>query len=164
MATLYEIAPQHRALADRLREMGLDEEAVADTLEAESDLPGKVETYCIVLREKEAEIEAYKREKERFDDLIKSADAAVKRMKSMLLDGLQAAGEKRIQAGTFTVSVLGAKGSVLIKHPELLPREYLTSPQPPEPQPDKNLIYKAITEGHAVPGCEIVPGVRLGIK
>lgn len=164
MATLYEIAPQHRELADRLRALGLDEDAVADTLEAESDLSGKVETYCIVLREKESEIEAYKREKERFESLIKSADSAVKRMKSMLLDGLQAAGEKRVQAGTFTVSVQGAKGSVLISHPELLPKEYMTSPPIPEPQPDKNLIYKAITEGHKVPGCEVIPGIRLAIK
>jgi hypothetical protein len=164
MATLYEIAPQHRALADKLRGMGLDEDAVADTLEAESDLPGKVETYCIVIAEKEGDITAFKKEMERLEARIKVEDTAVKRMKKMLLDGLRASGEKRVQAGTFTVSVMGTKGSVVIKHPELLPREYLTSPPPIEPQPDKNLIYKAITEGHPVPGCEVVPGVRLGIK
>lgn len=164
MTALYEIAPQHRELADRLRAIGLDDDVVADTLEAESDLAGKVETYCIVMREKEAEIEAFKREKERFDALIKSQDAAVKRMKEALLHGLQAAGETKVKAGTFTVSVQGAKGSVNIIHPELLPKDFLTSPPIPEPQPDKNLIYKVISEGGTVPGCEIRPGVRLAIK
>lgn len=164
MASLYEIAPQHRELAERLRSMGLDDDAVADTLEAESDLPGKVETYCIVLREKEAEIEAFKREKERFEERIKSNESAVKRMKSALLEGLKAAGESKVKAGLFNVAVQKSKGSVLIEHPELIPQAYMTDPKPPAPQPDKNLIYSAIADGHQVPGAKVVPGERLAIK
>ncbi|MDS1142424.1 siphovirus Gp157 family protein [Pusillimonas sp. SM2304] len=164
MTALYNIAPAHRELADRLRSMGLDDDAVADTLEAESDLPGKVETYCIVLREKEAAIEAYKREKERFDALIKSEDNAVTRMKEALLTGLQVAGEKTVKAGTFTVAIQGAKGRVIIEDEKLLPSDYLTSPEPPTPQPNKNAIYKALNDGYQVPGCRLQAGVRLAIK
>lgn len=164
MTALYNIAPAHRELADRLRFMGLDDDAVADTLEAESDLAGKVETYCIVIREKEAAIEAYKREKERFDALIKSEDNAVTRMKEALLTGLQVAGEKSVKAGTFTVAVQGAKGRVIIEDETILPADYFNSPEPPKPQPDKNAIYDALKDGFQIPGCRLQPGVRLAIK
>src|SRR5690606_14500733 len=100
--------------AERLHSMGLDDEAIQDTLEGESDLAGKVETYCIVIKEKEGDIDALKKEIERLQARIKSEDTAIKRMKESLKYGLQCAGETKLKAGTFMVSIRTSAGSVAV--------------------------------------------------
>lgn len=161
MATLYEIAPQHRELADRLRAMGLDDEAIEDTLEAESDLHGKVETYCIIIREREADAEALKRERDRLIERIRAEEVAVKRMKDALLYGLQSAGESKVKAGTFLVSLRKTAGSVEVLDDSAIPRDYYTSP---EPQISKSLILQALRDGHEVPGAALKKSDTIAIK
>lgn len=161
MATLYEIAPQHRELADRLRAMGLDDDVIEDTLEAESDLPGKVETYCIVIREREADLDALKKERDRLIERIRSEESAIKRMKDALLYGLQSAGETKVKAGTFLVSLRKTAGSVEVLDEKAIPRDYYTDP---EPQISKSLILQALRDGHEVPGAVLKKSETVAIK
>ena len=161
MATLYEIAPQHRALAEKLHSMGLDDDVVEDTLEAESDLAGKVETYCIVIREKEGYIDTLKREVERLQARIKSEESAIKRMKNTLLYGLKSAGEAKLKAGTFTVSIRNSSGSVEVLDESRIPKDYYTDPAP---QLSKSLILQALREGHEVPGTALKKSESVSIR
>ena len=54
LAPLYEIAAEHRALYDKLMDMDADEQAIIDTLQAETDMIPKVQSYGLVIRNMEA--------------------------------------------------------------------------------------------------------------
>lgn len=62
----------------------IDEQVVKDTIEG-MGAEEKVESYCKIIRQFEADSEAYKTEKQRFADKQSQAEKNIKRLKNNLL-------------------------------------------------------------------------------
>lgn len=162
--TLYEISHEHKALADRLMDLDLDEAAIADTLEAESGLIEKAQSYGFVIRNLEAFEAAISAESNRLALRAKQASNRVAAIKKRLLDAMIYTGTQKVEHPQFTISVAKNPASVDVFDERQIPADYMTEPKPPEPKPNKTLIKKAIQDGFDVPGAKLVNGVSLRIR
>lgn len=164
LAPLYEVAAEHRALYDKLMDMEADDQTVIDTLEAESDMALKVQSYGFVIRNMEAMESATGAEAERLALRSKLIAKRVAAVKQRLLDAMVYAGVQKVEHPQFTISVAKNPASVDVFDERQIPADYMTEPKPPEPKPNKTLIKKAIQDGFDVPGAKLVQGVSLRIR
>lgn len=159
MATLYEMTAMARELYELLQEDEIPKEAFLDTLEG-IGADEKIESYCKIIRQLEADRDAFKLEKQRFTDKQLHTEKNIERMKKSLLNFLNASGQKKISAGLFTVSKSTSQ-AVNITDESLIPKEFL-KPQPPKI--DKIAIKNAIKGGVDVIGAEVVINENVRIK
>jgi predicted ribosome quality control (RQC) complex YloA/Tae2 family protein len=158
MATLYELTEQAACLYDLLQSNEIDEQTFNDTLDA-MGAGEKAESYCKVIKQLQCDIENFKNEIDRLTARKKTAENAVDRMKAMLLLFMQQTGQDKIKAGTFAISQATTQ-AVQITDEKAIPCIYLVE-QPPKI--DKAGIKKALKDGEAVNGAELInnTGVRI---
>lgn len=159
MATLYEMTTQANNLYELLQAEEIDEQTFLDTLEA-MGTDEKVEGYCQVIKELQADVDKFKVESDRLAARTKTAKNGIERMKSSLLDFLNATGQNKVKAGTFTVAI-GTSEQTHIIDETVIPATFKT-PQPDKI--DKTAIKKAIKEGGVVPGAEIIINESIRIR
>lgn len=152
MANIYEISNQFPFLKI-LEETGeLDPEAVKGALEvAKEDLSAKVEDYCKVIANFEAEIAGLKTEEDRLSSRRKVKENAVKHMKEAIKYAMETAGEPKLACGTFTTSIQKNPKSVVMdeQYIENIPAEYLKYK---EPEIDRKKIKADIEAGKDLSG------------
>lgn len=158
MATLYEMTTQAAQLYELLQADEIDEQTFADTLEA-MGAGEKVEDYCQIIRQFQADADMFAKEIERLEARKTTAKNGLDRMKKALLMYMQISGQDKVKAGAFTVSTATTQ-AVKITDESKIPQEYFV-PQPP--RADKTAIKNAIKEGVKIDGAEIVmnTGVRI---
>ena len=156
--TLYELTGAAAELHDLVDAGEIDWQTFEDTLEAIS--AEKLESYGKVLATFEAEITAYKAERDRFVEKIRNAENAIDRMKERVVEYMTATGQKKAPAGVFTVYARQTP-VVCIKTPEEIPERFLKYK---DPTIDKTAIKKAITEGETVPGAKIEISTTVSFK
>ena len=159
MATLYELADAERQLIELFESEIIDETALNDTIEG-LDIGGKLEDYCKVIRQLEADNKAFKAEADLFTVKAKRAENGVKRLKGGILNYLLSTNKKSANAGLFKVSTRDSKAVNILNENEL-PAAYLIE-QPPKV--DKAGIKKAISNGETVKGAEIIINKSVTIK
>lgn len=156
---LYEMAEAAKELYELLQNDEIPEEAYFDTLEG-LGTNEKVESYCKIIRQFEADAEAFKKEKQRLADKQARCENNCVRMKKSLLDFLNASGQKKINTGLFTVSKT-ISHAVNITDEKLIPKEFLKI-QPPKI--DKIALKSAISGGLNVIGAEVITNENIKIK
>ena len=159
MATLYEMTTQASELYELLQNEEIDEQTFLDTLES-IGTEEKVEGYCQVLKELQADFDKFKAESDRLAARMKTAKNGIDRMKDSLLSFLKASGQSKVKAGTFTVSIGTSKATNILDE-NLIPAEFKI-PQPDKV--DKTAIKKAIESGTAVSGAEVVINESVRIR
>ena len=150
MATLYEMTAQASALYELLQAEEIDEQTFLDTLES-LGTEEKVEGYCQVLKELQADLDKFKAESDRLAARMKTTKNGIDRMKESLLVFLKASGQSKVKAGTFTVSIGTSKQTNIVDE-SLIPSEFKI-PQPDKI--DKTAIKKVIESGDIVSGAEL---------
>lgn len=167
MSNLYELVGEHLALQRKLEAMDLDQETIADTLDGNTgDIDKKVESYCCVIRNYEAAADAKSAEAARMMERAKADLKRAEKLKEFLFTSLQAANISKSESTLFTVTIQNNPSKVVIDDEALIPADYMRNKpvvQPP-PEPDKDLIKKAIADGYEVAGAHIVQTQRLVIK
>lgn len=159
MATLYELTAQANALYEMLQNDEIDEQTFNDTLEAmEADV--KVENYCKVIKQFQADAEMFKTEIDRLTARKKAAENAIERMKGALLMFLQGSGQEKVKTGLFSVSTAKTQ-AVCITDENAIPCKYLVE-QPPKI--DKMSIKDALKAGEEVNGAALVVNVGVRIR
>ena len=155
---LYEMTVATKQLYELLANDEIDEQTIADTLEA-MGVEEKLEGYCQVIRQYEAEKDMLKAEKERIDKKIKVSENAVNRMKKAVMEYMKASGSTKSTAGTFTVALSTSKATKIVDE-SLIPKKYFIKQ---EPKIDKKAILEMLKSGAKVKGCElqINEGVRI---
>ena len=155
---LYEMTVAANELYTLLTSGEIDEQTFADTLQA-MGTEEKLESYCKVIRQLEADAEMLKVEKERIEKKKKTVDNSIDRMKKAVANFMNAKGTKKTTAGTFTVSLSTSK-KVNILDESKVPKKYFIKQ---DPKLDKNTIRDLLLQGKAVKGCElqINEGVRI---
>jgi hypothetical protein len=158
MATLFEFTEAAQFLYELLQAEEIDEQTFTDTLEA-MGVEEKLEAYCQIIGQLNADIEMFKTEAARIAARKKTAENSVERMKQAILIYLKQSGQTKSKAGTFSVALSTSK-SVQVTDESKIPPQYLVI-QPPKV--DKIAIREALNKGDTVEGAELVEkeGVRI---
>lgn len=158
MSTLYEMTAQACQLYELLQAEEIDEQTFSDTLEA-MGATEKIESYCKVIKQLQADADMFKGEIDRLTARKKTAENGVDRMKAALLAFLQYSGQDKVKAGSFAVSTATTQ-AVNITDESKLPPEWLIA-QPAKV--DKAGIKKALKDGATIDGAELIEntGVRI---
>jgi hypothetical protein len=165
MSNLYEIAHAFRADAAKLADLDLDEQTLADTLEAMSgELEAKATNTAFVIRNLEASAAAIKEAESQMAARRKALENRAARIKDYLLANMMVAGIQKIECPFFKLAVRENPPAVEIYEPGTIPAEFMTQPVAPPPAPNKTAIAGALKAGIEVPGCKLTRGVRLEIK
>ena len=155
---IYEMTTAATALYDLLTSGEIDEQTFTDTLGA-MGAGEKLESYCKVIRQLEADAEALKTEKDRIYKKQQATENSIARMKTAMCDFMTAQNTKKSAAGIFTVSLSESK-AVNIADESKIPARFLVEQAP---KIDKAAIRAELMAGGEVEGCElkINTGVRI---
>lgn len=159
--TLYEMTTEARMLLDLLEAEEIDEQTVADSM-AGLDWESKLESYCQIQKTLEAEYAAHKAEIERHEKRMDSLAKQIERMKMAELDFMIASGQKKLKAGTFTVSVRETPSCEITDEGSL--PERFTVQIPASTRPDKRAILTALKAGEEISGAALRYSRSLQIK
>lgn len=162
--SLFELAQEHRALADKLADMELDAETIADTLEAEAGaLEAKATATAMVVRNLESTADAIAHAEEQLGKRKRAYMARAAHLRQYLLTQMQHAGLKRVEHPMLSLAIKGKAAAVVVFDEAQIPAEYMDQPAPPAPKPAKTRIAAALKGGIDVPGAKLGDEVRLEI-
>jgi len=162
-APLYVLAGQWRALADKLSDMDLPPEAIADTLEGSDEqmaLEEKAQGYELVARNIEATLPAIDAEIKRLQALKKAITARSEALRARVLDTMQQLGIERVTCPLFELRVQNNPPALDVYDPDLVPQQYWRT----EPVLDKAALKDAIKSGADVQGARLTRGVSLRVR
>ena len=162
MASIYELSEEFLTLWTLMEDGTLDDEALADAFDvAVGDLSAKLEGYCKFIKNLESDIAGLKEEEKRLNTRRKTMENTIERAKAAMQNAMRIAGEKKMPAGTFTVSLQQNPPKVVLDEPyiENIPEKYLI---PQEPTINKKLILEDLKEGFAIPELEGVAHLETG--
>lgn len=163
--SLYALTGEYLAAADKLAELDLDEQTVADTLEGlQGTLEVKATNVAMFVRNLDASAEAIRQAEADMAARRKAIQARAERVRRYLLENMERAGITKIECPHFALSVRKNPPSVAIVSEADIPPEFLRTPPPPAPTPDKKAIADAIKAGRDVPGATLQTTNRLEIK
>jgi hypothetical protein len=163
--TLYEISAEYRSDLEKLADMDLDEQTLADTLEGMGgELTTKAQSVAMFIRNLEASAEAIKGAEAQMAARRKALENRAGRVKDYLLASMMVAGVQKVECPLFKLAVRDNPAAVEIYEPGLIPAAYMVTPPPPPASPDKKAIAAAIKGGQEVAGCKLVVGKRLEIR
>lgn len=156
---LYEMTVAAAGLYDLLTSGEIDEQVFNDTLQA-MGTEEKLESYCKVIRQLEADADMLKAEKERIEKKVKTVNNSIERMKKAVIAFMKAQDTQKASAGTFTVA-LSASKAVNILDECKVPKKYFIKQ---EPKIDKKTIRELLMSGAKVKGCELQTNEGVRIK
>lgn len=114
--SLYELTGDLLQLQSMLED-DVDPEVLADTLEAvQGEYEVKLEAYCKVIRNLEADVVGIKSEVERLTGKRKTLEANIDRIKKVMFDSMKATGTAKVKGQLFTVAIQknGGKTPVIV--------------------------------------------------
>lgn len=164
MTALFILAQEHRALADKLNDLDLDDQTIADTLEAEGgDLVEKGKNVAAVFRNLESDAAQIKEAEQQLAARRKAYEKRAESLKQYLKTNMEVAGITKIECPWFVISLAQNPEAVTVDDESLIPRDYFKE-IPATYQLDKNLVRQAIKDGFEVPGAHLSRGTSLRIK
>ena len=147
MANLYEITGDLLTLQAMLED-SVEDQVLLDTLDAvQGEYEIKLESYCKVIKNLEADIEALKNEAKRLTDKRKLLENNIDRLKKAMFDSMKATGTTKVKSGVFTVAIQknGGKLPVIVDvDTAYLPKELVKVVE----SPDLEAITKLIDSGN----------------
>lgn len=161
MATLYEVEGLYQQIYNLFFEdESIDEEALKDTLESIKDDRDNVLSWLVKsLKNAQSDKEAYKAEKQFFDDKRKRAEKAEVWYKDKIKELLQLSGDTKADIGVFKISLRNTE-AVEITDEAVIPDDFLKV----KTEPMKAEIKKAIKAGQEIPGATIVINQNVQVK
>ena len=165
MNTLYDIAAEYRQTADKLADLDLDEQTIADTLEGMSGaLELKAQNVVMFARNLEATATAIKEAETTMASRRKALEHRAAGLRRYALSAMQVAGVQSIECPYFKLSVRKNPTAVEVFDAAQIPAQFMRTPEPPPPALDKKAITEAIKAGQEVPGARLVSGERLEVR
>ena len=154
MSSLYDVTGEILELQQMLEDEIDDDQVLMDTLEAvEGEYEVKLESYCKVIRNLEATIEARKAEAKRLTDGAKTLEANIDRLKKAMFDSMKTTGKTKIKGTLFTVAIQKNGGKI----PVIVDEDVDTSKLPDNlvivtEKPAIDAIRELLEAGKAVEG------------
>jgi hypothetical protein len=162
---LYQLADEYLQAVERLSDMDLDDQTVADTLESlQGDMETKVVNVSKFIKNLEATSDAIAIAENAMHRRRQAIENRVERIKHYLKFHMERTGMSRIDSPWFKVAIRTNPPSVVIDAAPAIPCEFYVYPEAPAPYPDKKAIAKAIKDGQEVPGAHLEQSTRVEIK
>ena len=163
---LFDISTRINALVDVLDEAD-DKSIEPDIKNAlagiyESDVPAAIEDGISYIKNQEAQVDAISAEIKRLQDLKKSRENRLARVRKGYTDFLIAVEKKKIETPKGTMTVAAPTFSTVIDSIDDLPDDYKRTTIKVEA--DKTAIKQAIQGGHTVKGAHLEEKVSIRIK
>lgn len=157
MATLYELTQQANILYELLQNEEIDEQTFNDTLAA-IGVEEKAESYCKIIKQLQYDSEMFKGEIARLTERKRTVENSLERMKNALLNFMQASGQAKLKAGTYSVSISSTQ-AVNITDENLIPTDFISL----TPKIEKAKIKEQLKAGVEISGVELITntGVRI---
>lgn len=163
--TLYQLADQYLEAANRMADLDMDEQTIADTLEGlTGDLEVKATNVAMFVRNLESSAEAIKAAEYSMSARRKAIEARAKRIREYLQAQMMRTGINKIECPYFKLAIRDNPPAVVIDAESQIPAEFMRTPEPPPPTPDKKAIAEALKAGRDVSGAHLERGQRLEIK
>lgn len=163
--SLYKLADGYLEASQRLADLDLPPEVVQDTLEGMAgELEVKAANVAMFARNLEATAESIRAAE---SDMAKRRESIAKRaqqVRDYLKAQMERTGITQIECPYFKVSIKNNPPAVVIDAASQIPQEFMRTPEPPPPAPDKKAIGAALKAGKEVAGCHLASGTRLEIK
>jgi uncharacterized protein YlxW (UPF0749 family) len=162
--TLFNLATEYRQTADQLADMDMDLQTMSDTLEGMSgDLETKATNVAYMVRNFEVSADAIKTHAQTQLERARAIEKRADHLRDYLKSCMELAGITKIEGPGVVISFRKSE-AVVINEPGLVPSEYMRTPEPPPPQPDKTAIKTALKAGQEVPGAHLDVRQNLQIK
>lgn len=166
MVNLYEITAELQSVFDQI---DASEGEVSDDLSARLDaiegaLDKKIINIVRACDNMEAEAAGLKAAEERMAKRRKSLEKRIDDLHDYAAQALQRVDKNTVVSAEHRIGLRKTPMRVEIFDLALVPAEYMRTPEPPAPQPDKVAIGKALKADIPVAGCKGVTGWRLDIK
>ena len=174
--TIYEITDDIKALVHLIDESTIDEEGNPREMseddrdflkpmmdELEINFNEKLEHILKYRTNLQAYVDGLKEEEARLHKRRKTTENKITSLQWLLEDSMRKIGAKKIEAGTFTISMQKNPPYAFITNEFLLPENYLRI-IPEKREPDKKLILDALKSGQPVPGAMISQGESLRVR
>lgn len=129
---LYELTAVYQRLQNEI-EAGEDLEGILEVIDDE--LEAKADGYARVIRNMEAEAEAFKTEEKRFNEKRKRLEAGIERLKVNLQESMVATGKKKFKTELFSFAIQknGGADPVIVDVPtEKLPDDLVQITEKPD--------------------------------
>lgn len=161
---LYEIAESYKNLLEVLENTEEDEELqelVKKSMEEiEGDLTEKCKNICMIIKNYEADIKAYKEEEKRLAANRKRLEKSLDNLKDYLFTSLKYSGVTKVNAGTFKLAVRKNPAKLVVEDESKISEDYKII----RFDIDKTALKNDIKAGKEIEGCKLVQGESLSIK
>lgn len=150
--TLYDLTSEYMDLLAMLEDPDMDEEVLADTLEAiGGELEIKADGYARVMRQMDADAKAIKAEEERLYNRRKSLENRSAWLKQRLQSVMEVTGMRKFKTELFSFGIQKNPASVVIdeQYIENIPKEYLIAQ---EPKIDRQKLKEDLKAGKDLEG------------
>lgn len=156
-ATLYELKEMYLNLMD----LDLEGEELGKALESiDDEIEVKAENYAGVIKNLEAEIDAYKKEIERMSKIKKSLESRADYLKKNLEDAMIELDKKKFKTNLFSFNIQRNAPGIKILDEDKIPEEFVEY----EKRIKKNDLKKAIKEGLETDAAILVESESLRIR
>lgn len=156
---LYQITQSTQQLLEMLSEGEIPEDVYKDTVDS-LGAENAIDDVVKAIRNKQAEVEAFKAEADRLTEKKQAAEKAIDSMKKLILDYMRATDQKKTGTGLFTVSRRSSKSCELTDETKI-PEQYLI-PQPAKI--NKKAILAELKEGKEIAGARLKENESIMIK
>lgn len=156
---LYQITQSTQQLLEMLSEGEIPEDVYKDTVDS-LGAENAIDDVVKAIRNKQADVEMFKAEADKFDEKAAAAQKSVDSMKKLILDYMRATDQKKTGTGLFTVSRRSSKSCELTDETKI-PEQYLI-PQPAKI--DKKAILAELKEGKEITGARLKESESIMIK
>lgn len=165
LPSLYILSEEYRQTAEKLADLDLPAEVIADTLEGiAGDLESKAVNVAMFVRNLESTAEQIKAAESAMAARRKAIETRAEQVRKYLKDGMINSGISKIECPLFRLSIKQNPPSVVIDSEQAIPPEFMRQPEPPPATPDKTAIKEALKNGEDVPGARLTTSQQLEIK
>ena len=164
--SLYQLTGDWLALAEKLSDMDLDPQTIADTIEGsevQMALEEKVQGYEMVARTMEAPRSFIQAEIKRLQGLDKAIELRAKALRERVQDTMTAMGVQKIACPLFEVRIQKNPAALDLYDERMVPAEFWHTPEPVADL-DKAALKAALKEGREVQGARMTQSESLRIK
>ena len=160
MAKLYELATGYKNI-EYLIELGEDKEELEAVLNAiGGEIEDKAENIAKLIKNYEADIEAFKTEEKRIAERRRTLENIVKRLKEYLFNNMKLTNKTKFKKGTFSFNIVKNPPSAEITNADIISSDYKVLTE----TIDKKAILTDLKEGKDVQGAILKQNESLRIR
>lgn len=165
--SLYQLTHDYRELLHTLADLDIDAQTALDTIEStglQESIAQRTQSRVFVMRSMRAHADMVDAEIKRLTKLKKHYEQRADALEASTLALLQGADIHTVEGDLMIVKIRQNPPSVDVYDPAQVPAQYLRTPEPPPPAPDKTAIKDALKRGLDIPGARLVQTQRLAIN